>query len=478
MINRCLLIILLFLVNFSSAQIFTSVGNGVSHLVRCMYSDSLAGKLYIGGNFMFASGIAVNGITSWDGLNYYTLGTGQSNCDSSSGMCDPIFAISKFQNEIFISTWDEIGGVISNGIAKWDGANWTTVGTGLFDNGMGGTVGSFYVDSLNLVVSGVFDSAGYVHAKSLAVWDGNTWSPFLNSQNIVSNDPIRFYPLIKYKNEYYCVTTLEDSLGKYLFFARWNGSQWERLQNAFNCTNCNISSGISKLIIYKDELYVSGTFSTTYNAPGNSIAKWDGLSWHNLGSGFTYGSSMGSVYDMAIYHDELYVVGLFDKVNGVPTGNTLQSGNIAKWDGNNWCTFSYRFDNLIGNISVFQDKIYIGGGFHTIDGDSINYFAMLDNIPLADTCFTIGLDEVDIFSNINIYPNPSSDFITINPNTSKVFDLTYILTNSLGEIIVQSQIQSLDSEIKIDITKLPSGIYFLELCSRDGMLGCKKIIKL
>lgn len=158
---------------------------------------------------MFASGIVVNGITSWDGLNYYALGTGQSNCDSSSGMCDPVLAISKFQNEIFVSTWDEIGGVIPNGIAKWDGANWTTVGSGLFDNGMGGTVGSFYVDSLNLIVSGVFDSAGYVHAKSLAIWDGNTWSPFLNSQNIVTNDPIRFYPLlIKYKNEYYCVTTV------------------------------------------------------------------------------------------------------------------------------------------------------------------------------------------------------------------------------------------------------------------------------
>ncbi len=458
------------------AQDFVNVGGGVSSFVRCFYSDSINGKLYVGGNFKYAANLSVNGIGAWDGVSWSTLGQGELNCDSSSGTCIPIFAVTKFQNEIYVSVTQIIGGVNPNGIARWNGIDWQTVGNGLFDySGHYGMIGSFYQDSSNLFACGVFDSAGYVHAKSLATWDGNSWAPFLNSESIFTNDPIRFYPLTKYNGEYYVCTTLMDSLGKMLFFAKWNGANWERVQNAFNCTICNISSGIGNMIEYQNELYVGGTFNKLYSAPGNSIAKWDGSNWHELGSGFYYGASMGSIFDMAVYHDELYVVGLFDKVNGIQIGNTAQSGNIAKWDGKKWCTFSYRFDNTISKIAVFNDNIYIGGGFHTIDGDSIPFIAKWEVNNSIDTCTLIGIDEDEFQSELSFYPNPSASSITIDfPHKSQAY--TFIISNVFGKRLIEKNISSQTLRKELDISELAAGIYFITLESESGRVT-KKFIK-
>ncbi len=78
----------------------------------------------------------------------------------------------------------------------------------------------------------------------------------------------------------------------------------------------------------------------------------------------------------------------------------------------------------------------------------------------------------------NVYPNPSSDFITIRVNTENLKELSLSLSNALGKTFIQSNIKVPTSEFKIDISKFPTGIYFLQLNSKDGFIGCRKIIKL
>jgi hypothetical protein len=84
--------------------------------------------------------------------------------------------------------------------------------------------------------------------------------------------------------------------------------------------------------------------------------------------------------------------------------------------------------------------------------------------------FTLGLDENQLNSSINIYPNPSSDFVIIQSeneiiNSIQLFDLK-------GKKI---EIDLIGSN-KIEIEELPSGVYVIKIQTNKGILN-QKLIK-
>src|SRR5690606_3458961 len=75
------------------------------------------------------------------------------------------------------------GGTSANGIARWNGSSWSTLGSGV-TNPPGG--GSVLVSALTvfddgtgpaLHVGGYFGLAGGQPAANLAKWTGSAWSP-------------------------------------------------------------------------------------------------------------------------------------------------------------------------------------------------------------------------------------------------------------------------------------------------------------
>lgn len=85
----------------------------------------------------------------------------------------------------------------------------------------------------------------------------------------------------------------------------------------------------------------------------------------------------------------------------------------------------------------------------------------------------IGISEIDLENLISIYPNPTSDNLTIKSETEKITELkTY---NMFGEMIYQST--NLPAhQSTIDLSSSPSGIYFLHIKTTEGV-AVKKIIK-
>ena len=75
---------------------------------------------------------------------------------------------------------------------------------------------------------------------------------------------------------------------------------------------------------------------------------------------------------------------------------------------------------------------------------------------------------------IKVYPNPTSDFITVH--FSKIVEKsTYLLFNLSGKLILQKNIESTDA--KIDMTSFAEGTYILKLNSGQQPLQTFKIIK-
>ena len=78
-------------------------------------------------------------------------------------------------------------------------------------------------------------------------------------------------------------------------------------------------------------------------------------------------------------------------------------------------------------------------------------------------CSLVGLDEVNKVSNINIYPNPSNDYVNIEVSFRKTSELDLKVIDLLGKVIYQnnSRTKAIQFTDRIDVSKLASGTYII-----------------
>lgn len=87
----------------------------------------------------------------------------------------------------------------------------------------------------------------------------------------------------------------------------------------------------------------------------------------------------------------------------------------------------------------------------------------------------LGVNDQTLNSNISLYPNPTSDNVTIvNKSSTKLKSATVVDTN--GRIIQKLNLNEGQDEIVISLKSLPSGVYFIKLNS-DKEEIIKSVIK-
>jgi hypothetical protein len=97
----------------------------------------------------------------------------------------------------------------------------------------------------------------------------------------------------------------------------------------------------------------------------------------------------------------------------------------------------------------------------------------------ADTIFftgsTISTGVRQLGENrVTIFPNPVTTEVTISFGTASSYKVQ--LTNSLGELLEQTQINS--SSHTLDISSRPKGIYFITAIDEEGNKAVRKIVKM
>ena len=152
---------------------WASLGSGCEGPVTLLAPDTL-GNIYAAGEFTYAGNVLANNIARWDGTNWSALGLGISfptYVDTFTSAIEAI-AADRFGNVYAGGTFTNAGNTYVNRIAKWDGNNWTALGSGIQ-----GTVAALAADSAgNLYAGGTFRVAGGVAATNIAKWDGTNWS--------------------------------------------------------------------------------------------------------------------------------------------------------------------------------------------------------------------------------------------------------------------------------------------------------------
>ena len=418
----------------SRAQNWTALGSGIDWEPKCFLNDSVTSTLYIGGNFLVAGGLQVNEIASWNGIQWDSLGRGAYGSTS-------VWSITRYKNDIIAS-----GAFVrnyGNFLGAWNGTSWDSLSLGINE-----VAYALEVIDDTLYVGGAFDTVDGIQTNLFAKWDGANWYPYH----------------LPFRAGGEAITDICSYKGKMYICGNFNDTVITQTENIAILENGQLipvgpystypyGVGISKLIIYHDELYMSGLFSSSL---GNNIQKWDGTSMSSVGSGI---GTDWQIFDMTVFNDELYIVGSFTMVDGIP------AQYIARWNGSVWNPVSNDvFNNVITTVGSYNNELYIGGGFTRINNQLINRIAKYTG-PL-------GIISPNISTQVSIFPSPVTDYLHIK--SDQLLITKVCLRNILQKEILSDEMCSF--EMVLNTEKLVPGIYFLEITTAEGVVA-KKFVK-
>jgi trimeric autotransporter adhesin len=361
-------------------------------------------ELFVAGQFMSAGGMVANRIARWDGEAWSSLGNGAAN-----GVSGSVYALA-FSDGLQAETpklyvggaFVHAGGVVRTRLARWDGASWSSVGTGSA-NGLNGPVRALAMlddgssDGPLLYVGGEFPSAGGVPAQHVARWDGTSWSSLGSGPNNGVNGPV------------WALASFDDGSGagpvvfvgggfvvaggkSANFIAQWAGASLSAVGTG--PTNGTPSS-VYSLAVFDDglgggpALYAGGTFTVIGGVSANRIARWDGMSWSPLGVGSLNGVEGGAVSAMTVVDEglggpALYVAG------GFTSAGEIAANRVARWSSGEWSSLGSGAQNGTNGgilaLEVLRDsdgaavELYAGGDFTIAGGVSANGIARWNGV--------------------------------------------------------------------------------------------------
>jgi hypothetical protein len=288
---------------------WNAMGSGVNGTV---YSSLTLpdGSVIVGGTFSTAGEVSASKIARWDGTAWHALGSGIAG--QNIGNVSAVYALALAQNGDIIAGgyFEEAGGLPVNNVARWNGATWSPVGSGLagvvYDlhvrpsgeivagGSMSQTGSGLFVNSIagynggtswygfwlgmngsvlalatladgSLLASGDFLTAGDQPAPSrMATWNPGpqTWSPY-PSAVIPGTDPGAANQSVR---------TL-DFLpnGDLLAHGRvWSGTAWSLLAPGLP----QYDQIYDQAVLYNGDVVIAGYFLNVNGAPVTSVARW------------------------------------------------------------------------------------------------------------------------------------------------------------------------------------------------------------
>jgi trimeric autotransporter adhesin len=300
------------------------IGQGAGNFGR---SIAVKGNdVYLGGLAMTGVGDArVSCIAHFDGVKWSDMNGGVKGTNTSSGTAVNVITIAG--NYVYVGgLFTNAGGVSANNIARWDGTNWSALGSGV----TGGSVSAIAVDGNNVYVGGNFDHAGGLSVFGIARFDGANWFPIPGAYASAQTNTAFNTIVTNGAGGIYAGGTfvVGNNLGGYSTnIAMNNGNGWIGLGAALNN---GMNSNVNAIVTSGTNVYAAGRFTLASGVVANRIAKWNGTTWSPLGTGLG-GNVSVSIGSLAMVANYLVAAGSNFTNAGPNTVNV-----IAAWDGAQW----------------------------------------------------------------------------------------------------------------------------------------------
>lgn len=394
-----------------------------------VYAYAFAAKgidIYVGGKFHKAGEIPANHIAKWDGTNWAAIGESKSFIqDLEFDDKGDLYAVGYYQSSddpraSRIGKWDGIkwtsisgpegfnayvtnilflgtklyaagnfndNGYYVAGFAEWNGNTWKLI------YGLGESVNEFFpadVFALQMVgnkmyVAGAFTKAGEIYPLNVVEWDLTTTKWKLLDDGALHHGihDGNIQVLERSGNSVYAGGSFTVAGGVYARnIAKWTGSQWVSLGTG---VNNGIRGTVLCILADSQYVYAGGYFGSAGATEAFHIARFDGTTWSSIGIGVG-GVPGAHVKTLAKVGNYLYVGGYFSIV-GDEENNALPANSLARFNltTQRWETLGRSVEYVFGipgavfDLEVYEDKIFVGGEFYSVDDKYYENFAVLHN---------------------------------------------------------------------------------------------------
>lgn len=209
---------------------------------------------------------------------------------ASSGVTPSLYAITEYNGDYVIAgDFTHIGDTEANGIARWNGTEWVALGSGL-RQGIPGNPNIPYPHELlvhegELYAAGNFRFAGVHQSNGIAKWDGQNW----HSIGPGFDGPV--YGLAFFQGELYAGGSFhqsgDSSLGN---LAKWDGTNWVPVGIKTAYSSSQLHPYVHTLKVISNQLFALGGFDVCTSDNGipiacESILAFNGDSWDTMEGG-------------------------------------------------------------------------------------------------------------------------------------------------------------------------------------------------
>jgi hypothetical protein len=380
----------------SITDTWSALGSGISSSTTTFLTSAIAASSTVvvaAGDFAEAGGQFVNNIAlfnipnnSWQSLaGKATLGLIPNR---NSQFTSPL--ITNINGLVAVGGFDYAGNNRVNGITRWSGDTWEPIGSGLIGglqnrgvktNGIivyvAGSFNTAVQKNGSIIIGGDFDGIGGTNASCLAEYKDGAITPIGGGVNGAfssgSSNPgyLSVNALLVDNNDLY-VGGVFQYAGNVPAnsIAKWDGKKWDDMGGGVTLQNGNYASYPSVTSIAKapnGDIYVGGAFDNAGGVKVDGIARWDGKKWYNVGQN-QYDNFLVNIRSMVFIGNDLYVTGIFKRINGVI------ASNVARWDGQTWSSVSSGIRGKNGfaygyTLAAKGDELYVGGIFDVV-GDT------------------------------------------------------------------------------------------------------------
>ncbi|MCE3228182.1 MAG: hypothetical protein K0S32_2733 [Bacteroidetes bacterium] len=253
----------------------------------------------------------------------------------------------------------------------------------------------------------------------------------------------------------------------------YNGTTWDSILYPPNATpSFPMSAGsISDIIVFNNELYVSGFMHLGLSNMNVLLAKYNGTSFTSVAKGETSGTVLSagtytSIGRMGVVGNKLYFFAKKTSDNHVYLVNYdgTSINEVSKVADYGDFTFSPGNElTMFRKVIGYNNDLVIGGTFTKVNGQTLSSIA---HIPAV-----VGISESVKEVTLSLSPNPASNQVTIKHSLNTSVDL--VITDQCGRIV--STYENIPSGDKLNL-HLSKGFYFCSISTKSQVLKTTKLI--
>ena len=190
-----------------------------------------------------------------------------------------------------------------------------------------------------------------------------------------------------------------------------------------------------------------------------SLSNYDTTIWPNGGSRYAIDCLGAYLSDSAIHLNTSYIIPVIPQIVN-PSGNYLV-------DTLNWMLISGTYISKLGG-----EQYLTIGNFNLDDSTNIIQVSMshsggadyyIDDVYVMDCNDTLGIENYPNPNTINIYPNPTSDNVTLQFSNIPNENCTFELFDALGNKIFSKDITESENLVNISLANVAKGVYICRI---------------